>query len=1247
MAIKTGYVPYPACVVPADRVTGLTYSNYGMVHAKDIIGSRSVPDLPTLYQLSAGLLSEDGEGANAVGQLWYVASEKAYYTLTDWSKKDTSAGWTKGIPGVSGESSGGSIVDTNTTYAFSPTTKDNTIGFEVTPSEGDPITVELGTFATINNKSILGGGNITIPTGPSVSVSPITNTGTNIANITIGNKTYSLFAPSATGGSAVDTNTTYTFGDGKVDNNTISIPITEKNIGGNPASKDITIGTFATINSKSILGGGNISTPDTNTTYAFNSTTKDNTIGFRVTPSEGDPIPVSLGTLATINGKPILDGGNIATPDTNTTYSIGAAKTTDENTIGVTLTGSDGNNTDTSWGFKTINGSPVIGSGDINIPTGPSISITRSLTEGTPIATITLDGDAIVLYAPKAATSGGTAVDTNTTYAFNSTTKDNTIGFRVIPSEGDPIPVSLGTLATINSKSILDGGNITTPDTNTTYSIGAAKTTDDNTIKVTLTGSDKVTSSAGWEFRTINKNSIIGSGNITIPDTNTTYTFGDGKVDNNTISIPITEKNIGGNPASKDITIGTFATINSKSILGGGNITTPDTNTTYSIGAAKTTDENTIGVTLTGSDGNNTDTSWGFKTINGSPVIGSGDINIPTGPSISITRSLTEGTPIATITLDGDAIVLYAPKAATSGGTAVDTNTTYAFNSTTKDNTIGFRVIPSEGDPIPVSLGTLATINSKSILDGGNITTPDTNTTYSIGAAKTTDDNTIKVTLTGSDKVTSSAGWEFRTINKNSIIGSGNITIPDTNTTYTFGDGKVDNNTISIPITEKNIGGNPASKDITIGTFATINSKSILDGGNITTPDTNTTYAFNSTTKDNTIGFRVIPSEGDPIPVSLGTLATINSKSILDGGNITTPDTNTTYAFNSTTKDNTIGFRVIPSEGDPIPVSLGTLATINSKSILDGGNITTPDTNTTYSIGAAKTTDDNTIKVTLTGSDKVTSSAGWEFRTINKNSIIGSGNITIPDTNTTYSIGAAKTTDENTIGVTLTDSNNVASSVGWEFKTINGNSVIGSGNIAISTPDQVVKKVENTGSGTVVESVKLSNGTLTVTNRAESPITITDAGPTEIATVGDVNVLTAIKASGHAITKTSRTIVLPGAIPDKDITNIIAPTAAASYGFHGGPASDLKPMCVTPCSPVIYKITKGSSTMKEGEYYLLDTSNGYFYECWSPGINGANAIRQGDRIDRTTSDSSLTSELAFMVVGDPTLGNPVKLVKLY
>ena len=933
MAIKTGYVPYPACVVPADRVTGLIYSNYGMVHAKDIIGSRSVPDLPTLYQLSAGLLSEDGEGANAVGQLWYVASEKAYYTLTDWSKKDTSAGWTKGIPGVSGESSGGSIVDTNTTYAFSPTTKDNTIGFEVTPSEGDPIPVELGTFATINNKSILGGGNITIPTGPSVSVSPITNTGTNIANITIGNKTYSLFAPSATGGSAVDTNTTYTFGDGKVDNNTISIPITEKNIGGNPASKDITIGTFATINSKSILDGGNITTPDTNTTYAFNSTTKDNTIGFRVIPSEGDPIPVSLGTLATINSKSILDGGNIATPDTNTTYSIGAAKTTDENTIGVTLTGSDGNNTDTSWGFKTINGSPVIGSGDINIPTGSSISITRSLTEGTPIATITLDGDAIVLYAPKATTSGGTAVDTNTTYAFNSTTKDNTIGFRVIPSEGDPIPVSLGTLATINSKSILDGGNISTPDTNTTYSIGAAKTTDDNTIKVTLTGSDKVTSSAGWEFRTINKNSIIGSGNITIPDTNTTYTFGDGKVDNNTISIPITEKNIGGNPASKDITIGTFATI--------------------------------------------------------------------------------------------------------------------------------------------------------------------------------------------------------------------------------------------------------------------------------------------------------------------------NSKSILDGGNITTPDTNTTYAFNSTTKDNTIGFRVIPSEGDPIPVSLGTLATINSKSILDGGNISTPDTNTTYSIGAAKTTDDNTIKVTLTGSDKVTSSAGWEFRTINKNSIIGSGNITIPDTNTTYSIGAAKTTDENTIGVTLTDSNNVASSVGWEFKTINGNSVIGSGNITISTPDQVVKKVENTGSGTVVESVKLSNGTLTVTNRAESPITITDAGPTEIATAGEVNVLTAMKASGHAITKTSRTIVLPGAIPDKDITNIIAPTAVASYGFHGGPASDLKPMCVTPCSPVIYKITKGSSAMKEGEYYLLDTSNGYFYECWSPGINGANAIRQGDRIDRTTSDSSLTSELAFMVVGDPTLGNPVKLVKLY
>lgn len=84
---------------------------YGIVPAKEVAGHKEVTNLKALYALAAPILSEtyyttevkDASGnvigieehdyENAIGQLWYVASEGKHYQLVDWANRKNVNGW--------------------------------------------------------------------------------------------------------------------------------------------------------------------------------------------------------------------------------------------------------------------------------------------------------------------------------------------------------------------------------------------------------------------------------------------------------------------------------------------------------------------------------------------------------------------------------------------------------------------------------------------------------------------------------------------------------------------------------------------------------------------------------------------------------------------------------------------------------------------------------------------------------------------------------------------------------------------------------------------------------------------------------------------------------------------------------------------------------------------------------------------------------------------------------------------------
>lgn len=68
---------------------------YGIVPATEVSGHKQVANLTALYALADPILSLSGNNTDndAVGQIWYVASEGKHYQLVDWANRDKESGW--------------------------------------------------------------------------------------------------------------------------------------------------------------------------------------------------------------------------------------------------------------------------------------------------------------------------------------------------------------------------------------------------------------------------------------------------------------------------------------------------------------------------------------------------------------------------------------------------------------------------------------------------------------------------------------------------------------------------------------------------------------------------------------------------------------------------------------------------------------------------------------------------------------------------------------------------------------------------------------------------------------------------------------------------------------------------------------------------------------------------------------------------------------------------------------------------
>lgn len=88
-----------AKLIPSDETTT------ALTNAKWIAGHHEVASLADLYKVYSFILSpsfyaggtDSGvtQGADAVGQVWYVRDQKAFYQLIDWSKRNDASGWSK------------------------------------------------------------------------------------------------------------------------------------------------------------------------------------------------------------------------------------------------------------------------------------------------------------------------------------------------------------------------------------------------------------------------------------------------------------------------------------------------------------------------------------------------------------------------------------------------------------------------------------------------------------------------------------------------------------------------------------------------------------------------------------------------------------------------------------------------------------------------------------------------------------------------------------------------------------------------------------------------------------------------------------------------------------------------------------------------------------------------------------------------------------------------------------------------
>ena len=76
-----------------DRLESNNPSAYGIVKAVEVSGYKNVNTKQDLLSIADAILSDNG--TSAIGQQWYVQSEKCFYQLIAWDNRKTESGWKK------------------------------------------------------------------------------------------------------------------------------------------------------------------------------------------------------------------------------------------------------------------------------------------------------------------------------------------------------------------------------------------------------------------------------------------------------------------------------------------------------------------------------------------------------------------------------------------------------------------------------------------------------------------------------------------------------------------------------------------------------------------------------------------------------------------------------------------------------------------------------------------------------------------------------------------------------------------------------------------------------------------------------------------------------------------------------------------------------------------------------------------------------------------------------------------------
>ena len=85
---------YPA------KIASNNPDSYGIIDATEVSGFRVITTPNKLYALPISILSITKTGEDAVGQYWWVISEKCYFQLVDWNNRTNPLGWAKIVPKV-------------------------------------------------------------------------------------------------------------------------------------------------------------------------------------------------------------------------------------------------------------------------------------------------------------------------------------------------------------------------------------------------------------------------------------------------------------------------------------------------------------------------------------------------------------------------------------------------------------------------------------------------------------------------------------------------------------------------------------------------------------------------------------------------------------------------------------------------------------------------------------------------------------------------------------------------------------------------------------------------------------------------------------------------------------------------------------------------------------------------------------------------------------------------------------------